>query len=299
MAGVYFKRLRAFGLHRFPRTNGALAKIGILPIRRHYYEPLVYAEDLRRPLSEERAIPGLDLNVPGQLALLAEFEYANELRRIPLKADDDLAFGYHNGMFESGDAEYLYNVIRHFRPQRIVEIGAGQSTLMMRIAIEANQQEDPSYDCDHVCIEPFENAWLERCGARVIRKPVETCEVSVFQSLGPNDVLFIDSSHVIRPQGDVIYEYLEVLGPLSSGVLIQAHDIFTPRDYPEAWVLKEHRLWNEQYLLEAFLSYNHHFEIIGALNYLWHNYPQEVGAKCPILASEPYREPGSFWFRKL
>ena len=110
--------------------------------------------------------------------------------------------------------------------------------------------------------------------------------------------MFIDSSHIIRPQGDVLFEILEILPVLSSGVIVHIHDIFSPKDYPDKWILKEHRLWNEQYLLEAFLSNNRDFEIIGSLNYLMHNYPKELKSVSPILNKQENREPGSFWIRK-
>jgi hypothetical protein len=112
------------------------------------------------------------------------------------------------------------------------------------------------------------------------------------ESLEANDILFIDSSHVIRQQGDVEHEYLRLLGLLRPGVIIHAHDIFTPRDYPAAWVLEDRGLWNEQYLLEAFLSFNDSFEVLAALNYLSHEHRDALCNACPILVKEPGREPG-------
>jgi hypothetical protein len=121
-------------------------------------------------------------------------------------------------------------------------------------------------------------------------------EPGYFGKLERNDILFIDSSHVIRPQGDVLFEYLELLGSLKSGVIIHIHDIFTPRDYLERWVLDESKLYNEQYLMEAFLSYNDQFRIIGSLNHLWHHHRGKLGQVCPILLKQaPKYEPGSFW----
>src|SRR5690606_29222842 len=99
-------------------------------------------------------------------------------------------------------------------------------------------------------------------GVEVLRKKVEDIPLEYFRQLQPNDVLFIDSSHVIRPQGDVLYEFLELLPDLPSGVFVHIHDIFTPFDYPEDWVKDHVRLWNEQYLLEAFLSFNRDFRIV-------------------------------------
>lgn len=140
-------------------------------------------------------------------------------------------------------------------------------------AIEKNKKEDGLYDCEMICIEPYEQTWLTEKKVTVIRKRVEEVELSLFCQLESQDILFIDSSHVIRPQGDVLFEYQKILPVLKEGVFVHIHNILTPRDYPEQWIFDEVRLWNEQYLLEAFLMYNNQFKIIGALNYLFHSYP--------------------------
>ena len=121
--------------------------------------------------------------------------------------------------------------------------------------------------------------------------------VIFFSILENGDILFIDSSHVIRPQGDVLFEYLEVLPSLNKGVIVHIHDIFSPKDYPEAWIKNEVKFWNEQYLLEAFLYSNTDWEIIGALNFLHHNYYEKLKETCCYLT--PDREPGSFYIKKI
>jgi hypothetical protein len=149
-----------------------------------------------------------------------------------------------------------------------------------------------------VCIEPYENAWLAATGVELVRERVESVDRTLFQALGPDDILFIDSSHVVRPQGDVLVEFLEILPALRSGVLVHVHDIFTPRDYPDAWVRENMWLWTEQYLVEAFLSHNDRFEIVGALNYLARHHAAALGAACPQFAREAAtRDPGSLWLR--
>jgi hypothetical protein len=80
---------------------------------------------------------------------------------------------------------------------------------------------------------------------------------------------------------------------------VHVHDIFSPRDYPERWLVNEVRLWNEQYLLEAFLSCNDGFEVVGALNYLKYTQREALAQKCPAYAKDTEsHEPGSFWIRK-
>lgn len=296
---LFLAIVRRLGVERLPLQRWVFAKIGVFPIRDHYYEPLFNPLRLKRSLRQDRHLPGINFNDREQLKLLDAFDFNEELLSIPLHSDGSLSFYYQNDSFLSGDAEFLFNIIRHYRPRKLIEIGCGNSTLMMIEAIVKNRQKDPSYSCEHIAIEPFNAPWLESLGIKPIRKLVEDVDPELFQSLDRNDILFIDSSHMIRPQGDVLREYLELLPSLRNGVLIHVHDIFSPKDYLDLWVLKQVRFWNEQYLLEAFLTLNDQFEVIGALNYLHHHYRAQLCSKCPILASEPEgREPGSFWMRR-
>ncbi|MFZ9881824.1 MAG: class I SAM-dependent methyltransferase, partial [Phycisphaerales bacterium] len=148
---------------------------------------------------------------------------------------------------------------------------------------------------EHICIEPFENPWLEKLGVRVIRQRVESVDLGLFESLRENDLLFIDSSHVIRPQGDVLFEYQSIVPRLARGVYVHVHDMFTPRDYPHGWVIDQIMLWNEQYIVEVLLSSSSRYEVVAALNYLKHSHYDALCAVCPYL--EPSSEPGAFYFR--
>ena len=279
-----------------PLTQKIFSLVKVFPIRDHYYQPLVFPKlHLKHSLREDRKLPGINMNINEQLDLLKQFNFNDELSAISIDFENELSFYYNNGAFQSGDAEFLYNIIRLKKPKRIIEIGSGMSTLMAINAVNKNKKEDNNYVCEHICIEPFEMPWLEKTNVKVVRKLVEEVDLTLFETLEKNDILFIDSSHMIRPQGDVLTEFLSIIPVMKSGVLIHIHDIFTPKDYLDEWILTEHRLWNEQYLLEAFLSFNSDFRIIGALNYLQHNYRKEIHAVSPILATKKQREPGSFW----
>ena len=131
----------------------------------------------------------------------------------------------------------------------------------------------------------------------MIRKKVEDIELSYFSQLQNNDLLFIDSSHIIRPQGDVLFEYLELLPSLNTGVIVHLHDIFSPKNYPKQWLQDSVYFWNEQYLLEAFLSHNSSWKIIAALNFLCSNHYKKLKSVAPFLT--PDREPGSFYIQKI
>ena len=299
LSALVLRVVRRVGVARLPLSRRALFSIGVFPILDHYYEPLFTAGPRGLSFDHDRYLPGIRLNDKAQLALLEKFCYNEELLQLPLEKKREGEFYYHNGSFESGDAEYLYNMVRHFKPRRIVEIGAGFSTLLIRKAIDKNRENDSAYSCEHICVEPFENQWLETVNVTVVRKPVESVDKSIFYALEANDILFIDSSHVIRPQGDVLSEYLEILPILKKNVLVHVHDIFTPRDYPERMIVEEVRFWNEQYLLEAFLSGGTTYDVIGAVNYLARQYPESLGRKCPVFSQErSFRQPGSFWIRK-
>lgn len=302
-AALILKFIRRSGVSRLPLCRGALMRVGVFPINNSYYEPLFDARDLPRPMDEERALPGIDWNTAEQLALLDSFDYADELRSLPVHANGARSFYLDNIWFGAGDAEYLYSLIRAKRPARLIEIGAGMSTLIARRAIEANMGEDSGYTCEHVCIEPYEHAWLDSLGVTVIRERVERLDAALFARLGENDILFIDSSHVIRPQGDVLFEYLELLPSLRRGVIVHVHDISSPRDYPERWIRQEVRLWNEQYLLEAFLTSNADWKVIGALNYLYHRHRGRLERKCPALRRDGVERldyvPSSFYIQKV
>jgi predicted O-methyltransferase YrrM len=296
LAALWLRALRVMGFQHLPVSKRLLLKIGVLPIRDHYYEPMINPAHLRFELSKRRLLPAIDMNDEEQLSILERFNYQDELLGFPKHKTDRLEFYFNNGSFVSGDAEYLYSLLRLVKPRKLIEIGCGYSTLMARSAIARNRKDELTYTCEHICIEPFEQPWLEELDVRLIRNRVEECGLSAFSSLENGDILFIDSSHVIRPQGDVVFEYLELLPVLKAGVYVHVHDIFTPRDYLKEWVVDEIKLWNEQYLLEAFLSFNQEFRIVGAVNYLTHQYPEAIKAKFPILKSEiSVREPGSFW----
>ncbi len=270
-------------------------KLGVLPVPDNYYSPLINPlKYLKNSLSKERNLPGINLNIDSQLEVLKKFNYKEELSKFPLEKTDDFSFYYENKFYEFVDAEYLYCMIRYFKPKRIIEIGGGYSTLMIKNAVIQNKNEDSRYECHHICIEPYENKWLNSIGTDLIRKKVEDVDFSYFKELEANDVVFIDSSHIIRPQGDLLFEILEILPVLNKGVVVHFHDIYTPGDYPD-YLLNKHILWNEQYILEAFLSLNKEYEIIASLNYLYKNYKNEIFDRMPIKPRTDSWVPGAFW----
>jgi predicted O-methyltransferase YrrM len=299
-------------LEKMPVTKRILRFIGVYPVMHHFYDPLVHPGDLRLSLDEERALPGLDLNIDEQLKILGSFQCSHEFEKFSYNPGKTLTYFYFNYSFLPVDAQYLYSMIRTFKPKRMIEIGSGFSTLMAADAFKENRQENRDYHYEHICIEPYRHSWLGDLKVTLIKQRVEELAEDIFQQLDANDILFIDSSHVIKPQGDILFLYLHTLPLLKPGVIVHIHDIYTPANYPYKCLVKQMKFWNEQYVLEAFLSFNNRFEIIGALNFLKGHYFKELAAVCPALTDERilqqagkklrgsslhFLETSSFWIR--
>ena len=275
---------RKFGSHKLTLSKSILKKIGIFPLTSNYYEPLFNFDNLKNKLSEKRNLPGIKFDTDNQIKNLRKFNYQKEL--------DKLSFNINNNFFEAGDAEIYYQMIRHFKPNKIIEIGSGHSSLIAKEAIRNNKEID-NFKSELICIEPYENKWLEEKNIKVIRQKVEEVDVGFFTELNKNDILFIDSSHVIKPQGDIIKIFLEILPKLKTGVIIHIHDIFSPRDYPENWLKIENRFFNEQYLLEGILDNSSRYNVIFSLNLLKHDFYNDLKNVCPYLNDKS--EPSSFY----
>src|SRR5262249_30697608 len=148
------------------------------------------------------------------------------------------------------------------------------STLLSADALRRNRVDGDS--CRLIAIEPYPSPEFEAELSSAVELwcvPVQEVALSEFQSLDENDILFIDSSHVCKIGSDVQYVFLEVLPRLRPGVVVHVHDIFMPVEYPKQWVLGWHRFWNEQYLLQTFLTFNSMFEVLWAGQWMHVKHP--------------------------
>lgn len=290
----------------FKKSFTLWERLGFHITRNHFYEPIPDTRTLKDELwTKHSELVGIDINEKGQIELLSIFmsKFKNEYHNLPLDWSPSLKpyeYYINNGSFESADGEILYCMIRHFKPKKIFEIGAGYSTYLSAQAVLKNEEDD-NYKCELVAIEPNPNDIL-RVGfpglTKLIPTKVQDIPLSEFKKLTENDVLFIDSSHVLKIGSDVRYEYLEILPRLNKGVLIHLHDIFLPAEYPKEWVLKEFRFWNEQYLLQAFLTFNDSFRVLWCGSYMHLKHPDRLEAAFKSYRREE-RWPGSFWIRKI
>lgn len=167
--------------------------------------------------------------------------------------------------FPKIDAFCLYMMIRHVKPKRYVEVGSGLSTYYCSLAAKKNKDE--GFPLEITCIEPYPYEALYSIESiNIIKKKVQTVEPQFFNCLDNEDILFIDSSHVVKIDGDVPFLYLEILPQLKKDVWVHIHDIPFPYNTPypaQLWVLEKNwpMYWNEAMLVQAFLAFNTAFSI--------------------------------------
>lgn len=272
---------------------------GIHVTRDHYYSPVPNASTIAPAVWDRRSqLIGIDLAELGQIALLDACveQFKGEYDRIPLlPTPSSHEYYLQNYSFGPVDGEMLFCMIRQHRPRRVIEIGSGFSTLLSAQALRANGDGG-----ELIAIEPYPSQVL-RTGVAglttLFESRVQDIPLELFASLGMNDILFIDSSHVLKLDSDVKYEYLEILPRLRPGVIVHFHDIFLPAEYPKHWFTRERRFWNEQYLLQAFLAFNRQFDVLWAASYMHLTHPTMLESAFGSYKSTA-EWPGSFWVRR-
>ncbi|MDB6109081.1 MAG: hypothetical protein JWR69_831 [Pedosphaera sp.] len=224
-----------------------------------------------KKLREKRSLPGVDLDVTTAQELLASLsKYSGELEQFP--RDPKNGSIVWNTTYPDYDTAALYTMIRHLKPKRYREIGCGYSSRVSTAAILRNRAE--GFDCQAVYIEPYPRKDLVTAdlAGEFIKKKVQEVPLQLFEELESGDMLFIDTSHIIKVQNDVEYELIHILPSLKVGVYVHIHDIFTPYDYPEELLVgngTNRGANNEQYALECLLSGGDDWETVLPLYFLW------------------------------
>lgn len=264
-------------------------KNGIHITKSGFYSPIPTTSELSNTMFEEKKQLHIEWNEMNQKKLLKEFQkYSHEFKEI---IDNGMYELIGNG-FGVHDAPIYYSFIRHFKPNLIIEVGAGNSTRLASMAAEKNANTKIT------AIDPFVRD-LRKIdipkSVNFIEKPVQSVSLSVFEELSENDILFIDSSHVSKTGSDVNFLYLEVLPILKPGVIIHIHDIFLPKTYPKKWLEEKLVFWNEQFLLHAFLIGNKKFEILLGNFFLSQFYPELLKE---FFDTKLAPGGGSFWIQR-
>ncbi|HEX6164094.1 MAG TPA: class I SAM-dependent methyltransferase [Vicinamibacterales bacterium] len=282
------------------RTNPALAdRWGhhVRPI--HYYEPLPDFRAITAAAAARRRVsPSIDFDLDAQRRLVRRLGGAYRAEIESLASSH--AFDFANEYFAGVDAAMYYAIIRDLRPARVIEIGSGMSTRIAALAMQRNHADGHAGEI--VCIEPFPQPRLTENmpAVTLMQRRVEEIELETFDALQANDILFIDSSHAVKFGGDVCREFLEILPRLNRGVWVHVHDIFFPRDYPASWLIDRRLAFNEQYLLEAFLSFNRAFAVRAVNAWLALEHREDAATLAPE-AIWPAADDGcaSFWMQRI
>lgn len=252
--------------------------------------------------SKTGSLPGLQLQLDDQLIFI-ESALSGHIEEFSLNVRGQ-RFELWNTMFQAGDAEILYALVRHLRPRRVLEIGSGNSTLVSAAAAAANAGEGSP--CELVAVDPEPRASLsERLDGLTAIERIDCRELPLdrFLDLQAGDVLFVDTTHVVKLESEVNWLILEVLPRLNAGVWVHFHDIFTPHQYPR-YMFQTAGFLNEQYLLEAFLLGNDwNIELAHAALFLdrhdaFLQLVPSLGEAVPGVPELKTWLPSSFWIRR-
>jgi len=277
-----------------------------------FYSPLPAESALERHetrWNKPSAMAGISFDVDLYKRRLSELleKYADEFRSLASYAEV-ATLGFGPGYTEL-DALVLYMMIRETKPRRYLEVGSGVSTYYCTLAAERNSKE--GHPLAIRCIEPFPYEKLKSIsGIGIVQSEVQDIEIELFMQLEENDILFIDSSHVLSIDGDIPFLFLEVLPRLRKNVLIHVHDISFPYNIPypaEYWVLGRQEkapywpmYWNEAMALQAFLAFNSAFNIEMSTPMIRHFDEPFLASVVPHYQSVQ-EEPNAFssiWIRK-
>lgn len=267
----------------------------------HFYSAVPPLTEVRARASHifnrnRRTVAGVGVREAEQLALLERF--AEYYRDQPFTATqrEDRRYFFENPLYSYSDALFLHCMLRHVKPKRVIEVGSGFSSAATLDTCElflGNEVDctfiDPYADLLRSLLKPGD---AERI--RILQEPLQDVSVTLFECLGENDILFIDSTHVSRVGSDVNYIFFEVLPVLRQGVYIHFHDVFWPFEYPESWV-DEGRQWHEDYLLRAFLEFNREFKIFVFNTFLETFYRDWFEQHMPLCLNNPG---GSVWLQR-
>ncbi len=233
----------------------------------HFYSPVPSAGDIKRALESadhvEREILGIPIDQEAMVKLGSKLSDAFGNFMMEPRPIERHLYGYEQSTeFNLSDAITLTAFLASLVPRRVIEIGSGFSTAVMLDARAAFSLEfhltsvDPNPERLWGILGRHKPACLS-----ILEEQVQDVALETFNTLQPNDLLFIDSSHVCKAGSDVLYEFFEIIPRLSAGVIIHIHDIFHNFEYPSEW-LNEGRYWSEAYLLRALLTNNSRLEIL-------------------------------------
>ncbi len=270
------------------RSRAATLAAGAGAGRPGFFVPYEYADsvDARLPSYAEVETlfaslqPDLMKTISAFSDTLPDLWRAVEAGSIPMEEE---------GWYPVFDVISAYHFVRTLAPKRIVEIGSGASTHVLSGALTANGGGDL------LCIDPYPRRSIADTVARVERRVLGVDDVHLAEELEANDILFIDSSHLMLPGTDVDIQFNRMFPRLKPGAVVHVHDIFLPDGYPADW---ETRYYSEQNALIGWIL-SGFFDVIYPTYYvatrLEASLSEVLGDRMP---RRPAKNGGSIWLRR-
>jgi hypothetical protein len=266
----------------------------------HFYSPIVnpadVAEHLRAAEAAGPAVAGVAIDRDAMVATWHRLLPLMESFPFPAEPTDGFRYFSRNLAFGEGDARVFSAMIRRSQPRRIVEVGSGFSSALAVDTVE----RFVSHPCAFTFVEPYADELRSRlgdaaAGVDILEVPVQRAPLALFETLSDGDILFIDSTHVLRTGSDVCFELFEILPRLASGVLVHIHDMFWPFEYPRNWVVDDNRSWNELYAVRAFLTGNREWDVVFFSQYFVATERELVERTLPAFAHDTG---AALWLRR-
>jgi len=276
-----FKTLMKRGWQRGFRV---LQRLGVNVVPEHFYSGIPNIADLERrdDWRRPRSMHGIVANDPArQIALLeAMLSPQFDVLRSRSVLQDSIVGGGADGGYGEIEADVLFAFVATNRPKRIVQIGCGVSTaIMLQAAKQANCKPEI------VCVEPYPSDYLLEADknqlVRLVDKPAQIVDISVLTDLAAGDLLFIDSTHAVKPGSEVNYLIHEVLPRLAPDVWVHFHDIYFPYDYGRRTPNDDLFFAQESALLYAFLTGNRGYRVEASLSQIHYACPDELRRLIP------------------
>ena len=267
----------------------------------HFHSAVVDPALVHRYVAERRATAPSDIAaIEISLDKMKEFwtKHAEIIASTAFPEQSDLRWRYHvsGGPFPFSDAAMLRTMIHVHRPRRIVEIGSGYSTA----CILDTADECGLLDLKLTCVEPNPARLLslmrpnDANRVTLVQREVQGMPLGIFRELEAGDILFVDSTHVLKTGSDVHFELFHILPVLRPGVLVHFHDCIYPFEYPDKWIFEENYSWNEVYALQAFLMWNSRFSVYFWGSALATKFQSLIRQTCPRFLPN---SGGSLWLR--
>jgi len=266
-------------------------RLGVHILPAHYYAPVPNIIELERTVdrwAKPSAMAGVDIDLDEQVDNLRRVcaPFQQEFCGNPLykHAVNQPFRSGHSRFFGYIEAQVLYAAIRYYKPARLIEIGGGVPSYCASQAISMNRR-DTGINGHTTCIEPDPVDMIKNLDKtsehfELIARPIQDVPLKYFTQLQPNDIVSIDSNHVVKPGGEVNYIVLEILPIIPKGVLVQIHDIYFPYVYDRE-VLRNFLHTSETPLVAAFLACNTRYKILFALSMLHYGRRREMQSALP------------------